>query len=86
MASRLKVSSTTGLIYTHEPSNVSAVDQSDIYTNLVALGGLSALLGKTIRGLVVNSIERWADGGVWDATNNRHLFPGSDFDVSLLQR
>jgi hypothetical protein len=46
----------------------------------------NAILGTTIRGNVVNTIECWADGVVWDVTNTRALIPNLDYDPSLRMR
>lgn len=46
----------------------------------------TAIIGTTIRGNVVNAIEVWSDGCVWDVTNTRALMPGIDFDSTLLLR
>lgn len=61
--------------------------------NLSSMPGLAinsalatAIIGTTIRGSTVNAIEVWADGTVWDTTNNRALFGGIDFDPTLLLR
>ena len=67
--------------------NISAATQSNIYTNSVVVNsGLVALQGRTIKGLVVGTIEKWADGAVYDTANNRYLYAGSDFDPAVLQR
>ena len=46
----------------------------------------NAIIGTTIRGSVVNAIECWADGVVWDSTNTRALIPNLDYDPSLRMR
>jgi hypothetical protein len=47
---------------------------------------LRGLVGTTIRGQVVGPLEHWADGTIWDTTNNRSLSSGSDFDPAILHR
>jgi hypothetical protein len=88
MASRASRNTTTGGVQMAAPTdNVSSQTQQDIYVNTVAVNsGLQALVGKTIRGLVVGTIEKWADGGVYDTGNNRFLYAGSDFDPAILNR
>ena len=67
--------------------NAGAQTQQDIYVNLVAVNsGLRALQGATIRGQVVGTIEKWADGAVYDTGNSRFLYAGSDFDPAVLNR
>ena len=68
--------------------NTGAATQQNIYCNAVGAvnSGLRALQGTTIRGLVVGPLEKWADGGIWDTTNNRFLYAGSDFDPAVLNR
>jgi hypothetical protein len=68
--------------------NVSAVTQQNVYNNTVGIvpSGLKALQGATIRGLVVGTIELWADGGVYDTGNSRFLYGGSDFDPAMRYR
>lgn len=46
----------------------------------------AAILGTTIRGQVVNTIECWSDGVVWDVTNTRALIPYTDYDPTLRMR
>jgi hypothetical protein len=46
----------------------------------------NAIIGTTIRGQVVNAIECWSDGVVWDTTNSRALMPSIDYDPSLRMR
>ena len=46
----------------------------------------NAILGTTIRGNVVNTIECWSDGVVWDVTNTRALIPNLDYDPTLRMR
>jgi hypothetical protein len=88
MASRASRNTTTGGVQFAAPTdNASSATQQDIYTNIVAVNsGLQALVGKTVRGLVVGTIEKWADGGVYDTGNNRFLYAGSDFDPAILNR
>lgn len=91
MASRL----TTG-VGTSQNGNQFAAGQAgsaQIDINLSSMPALAtnsalatAILGTTIRGSVVNAIEVWSDGCVYDTTNSRALIPGSDFDPTLLLR
>jgi len=46
----------------------------------------NAILGTTIRGNVVNQIECWSDGVVWDVTNSRALMSVIDYDPTLRMR
>jgi hypothetical protein len=46
----------------------------------------NAILGTTIRGNVVNTIECWSDGVVWDVTNTRALITNLDYDPTLRMR
>ena len=69
--------------------NSAALPQNDLFLSTsggtIANPYIAALSGKAIRGLVVGSvIEHWADGTLWDVSNNRALVPGQDFDAALL--
>jgi len=88
MPSRQSRNANTGAISFAPPSdNAGAVTQFNIYTNSVAVNsGLKALQGATIRGQVVGTIEKWADGAVYDTGNSRYLYAGSDFDPAILNR
>ena len=88
MASRQTAGSTSAFQYA---GGQAGGTQGDILlsSNPSVSGGgsaLSALVGTTIGGQVVGTLEVWADGAVWDTTNSRFLRPGSDFDISLLHR
>lgn len=91
MASRL----TTGVASSQNGNQYSSgqagVAQIDIFISPMPALNLNsplsnAILGTTIRGNVVNTIECWSDGVVWDVTNTRALIPNLDYDPSLRMR
>lgn len=65
-----------------EPMLTASGIQNPLGSNALA----AALLGTTIAGLTVNGIEVWADGAVWDTTNNRFLIPYVHYDPTLRLR
>lgn len=90
MSSR-KNSDTTSLSGVNYSANTDRADtmvQKNVFVSggVTSSPGLAGLVGRTIRGQVVGSVERWADGTIWDTSNNRPLTPGIDFDATLLQR
>lgn len=64
------------------PSMQSAAFQNPVGSNALA----NAIIGTTIAGSVVNAIEVWADGAVYDTTNNRFLIPYVHYDPTLRLR
>lgn len=91
MASRL----TTGVSQSQNGNQYGAgqvgASQIDIFLSPVPALNLNsalsnAILGTTIRGSTVNTIECWSDGVVWDVTNTRALIPVLDYDPSLRMR
>lgn len=88
MASRVTINTTTKGVQMAAPSdNASSATQQNVYCSATTVpSGLRALQGATIRGQVVGTLERWADGGIWDTTNSRFLYAGSDFDPAMLNK
>lgn len=92
MASRLSTVSTSisqnGNQYA---AGQAGAAQVDIFLSPVPALNLNsalsnAIIGTTIRGQVVNAIECWSDGVVFDTTNTRALIPNLDYDPSLRMR
>lgn len=87
MASRQSRNAQGALQYAAPSDNAGAQPSADIFVNATAVpSGLQALVGKTIRGQVVGTLEKWADGGIFDTANNRYLYAGTDFDPAILFR